>query len=230
MPSTNILMLQEVAEGLEELRDQVVFVGGAIAELYADDPAASDIRPTLDVDCVIELSSRSEHSNLEETLRSKGFTHDTSNDAPICRMLYNSIMVDIMPAGDDVFEFTNIWYIDGIRNRISKQLPDGTDIYVFPPTYFLATKFDAHNDRGGNDLRQSHDFEDIIYVMDNCTDLIENIINSDENLKSYLKGQCQDLIESGNLTEGIEAALPYGSDSESTEIIESLILSIAEIE
>ncbi len=55
MPSTNIEMLQIVAMGLGELKEEVVFVGGAVAELYADDPAASDIRPTKDVDCVIDL-------------------------------------------------------------------------------------------------------------------------------------------------------------------------------
>jgi len=42
-------MLQIVAGGLEDLRKKVVFVGGAVTELYADDPASSDIRPTLDV-------------------------------------------------------------------------------------------------------------------------------------------------------------------------------------
>lgn len=54
MPGKNILMLQTVANGLGELRDEMVFVGGAVAELYADNPAASEIRPTIDADCVIE--------------------------------------------------------------------------------------------------------------------------------------------------------------------------------
>ena len=68
MPSTNILMLQTVANGLGELRDEMVFVGGAVAELYADNPAASEIRPTIDVDCVIEISSRLQFSRMEENL------------------------------------------------------------------------------------------------------------------------------------------------------------------
>ena len=71
-------MLQIVATGLGELKEVLVFVGGAVAELYADDPASSDIRPTQDVDCVIELSSRMEHARLEKNLRSKKFAHDTS--------------------------------------------------------------------------------------------------------------------------------------------------------
>lgn len=67
MPDTNIIMLQTVANGLGELRDKMVFVGGTVAELYADNPAASEIRPTLDVDCVIEISSRLQFAQLEKT-------------------------------------------------------------------------------------------------------------------------------------------------------------------
>lgn len=50
MASSNIKMLQIVASGLGDLKDKVVFVGGVIAELYATDPAASEIRATQDVD------------------------------------------------------------------------------------------------------------------------------------------------------------------------------------
>jgi hypothetical protein len=46
MRSDNIDMLKTVADGLEELKDEIVFVGGAVAELYADDLASSDISPT----------------------------------------------------------------------------------------------------------------------------------------------------------------------------------------
>jgi hypothetical protein len=65
----------------------MVFVGGAVAELYADDPGSSDIRLTQDVDCTIELSSYREHSELENELRTKGFANDTSKGAPICRWI-----------------------------------------------------------------------------------------------------------------------------------------------
>ena len=82
MPTDNIDMLQTVADGLEELRDKIVFIGGTVAELYADDPASSDIRPTQDVDRTIELSSYKEHTELEEDLRAKGFANDTSRGAP----------------------------------------------------------------------------------------------------------------------------------------------------
>lgn len=223
-------MLQTVASGLGELKNEMVFVGGSVTELYVDNPAASDIRPTLDVDCVIELSSRTAHARLEEALRARRFANDITPGAPICRWVYRDILVDVMPTDPNVLGFTNIWYEDGVTNKIAKTLPDGQEIFVFPVEYYLAAKFEAHRGRGGNDLRQSHDFEDIIYILDNCSDILENIHNSNEEVRNYLKHECQNLLANDGLTEGVETALPYGSGEESTDLILELIENIAEIE
>jgi hypothetical protein len=91
MSSKNIEMLQAVAKGLGDLKTKMVFVGGAIAELYASNPELSNIRPTLDVDCVIEIHSKIEHAKLEDNLRVKGFANNTSTGAPICRWIYQGI-------------------------------------------------------------------------------------------------------------------------------------------
>lgn len=125
MPSANIIMLQTVAHGLGKLKDEMVFVGGAVAELYADNPAASEIRPTLDVDCVIEISSRLQFAKMEENLRAKGFKNDTSEGAPICRWIYADIKVDVMPTDSAVLEgrlhSRTCYYIDYIILKISLQ-------------------------------------------------------------------------------------------------------------
>ena len=114
--------------------------------------------------------------------------------------------------------------------KIPKTLPDGTKVFVFPPEYYLAAKFEAHKGRGGNDLRQSHDFEDIIYILDNCPDILDNISGSNSSVKMYLKKECQNLLKNPNITEGIETALPYGSEEEGTDIVFELIQNIAGIE
>jgi len=230
MLSANINMLQTVANGLGELKNDMVFVGGAVAELYASDPAASDIRPTLDVDCVIGLSTRLAFYRLEENLRLKGFVNDTSKGAPICRWIYKDIKVDVMPTDENILGFSNKWYVEGIENEIKKILPDGTEIFVFPPEYYVATKFEAHKGRGGEDLRQSHDFEDIIYILDNCPDLFKAIATANANVKKYLQIEFKSLLQNKGLLEGIESALPYGSGIEGTELIYELIRNIAELE
>lgn len=223
MPSQNIEMLELVALGLGYLKEKMVFVGGAVAELYASSPELSEIRPTLDIDCTIELSSRVTHAKLEEELRTLGFTNDVSKGAPICRWKFQGILVDVMPSDAALLGFSNRWYRLGITNKISKKLPNGLDIYIFSAAYYLATKFEAHFDRGGNDLRQSHDFEDIIYVLDNCQSLMTDIAYADAEVKAYLKTVCSNLLQMNSLLEGIESAMPYGSTEAATaQILERL--------
>ncbi|MDL2212797.1 nucleotidyl transferase AbiEii/AbiGii toxin family protein [Bacteroides sp. OttesenSCG-928-E20] len=229
MQSSNIIMLELVAKGLKHLKDEVVFVGGSVAELYAERPELSDIRATQDVDCVIELSSYIELGDLEDELRKLKFAHDTSEGAPVCRWIYNGIKVDVMPTHSNVMGFSNRWYPDGVRNKIKVELPDSTNIYILSPEYYLATKFEAHQSRGGDDLRTSHDFEDIIYVLDNndnVVDLVKNCINI--KLRQYLKKQCTQLINNANIIESIDCMLPIGSQEERIYYIYEIIKSISQ--
>lgn len=53
----NIAYLKVVANALAELKDKVVFTGGVTVALYIDDPAIADTRPTVDVDCIMEVLS-----------------------------------------------------------------------------------------------------------------------------------------------------------------------------
>jgi len=229
MLKSNSYMLEAVANGLAYLKEEMVFAGGAVAELYASNPEATDIRPTLDVDCVIEIHSYSAHTEVEDKLRSLGFVNDTTQGAPICRWIYQDILVDIMPSDSEVLGFSNRWYKEGIKSKILKTLPNGTDIFVFSPEYYLATKFEANKGRGGSDLRQSHDFEDIIYILDNCAELLDSISKTNETVKIYLKEECTNLLNNKGLVEGIESSLPFGSEKEATDIIIQRIQKIGDV-
>lgn len=224
--SANTQMLIKVAKGLKHLTDEMVFVGAAVAELYADDPAASEIRVTKDVDCVVEISTRTAYYHLEEELWQLGFINDRSKSSLICRWTYEDIIVDIMPTDEKILGFSNRWYKDGIANKTSQAIADDLSIFIFALPYYLASKFEAMNSRGGNDLRTSHDFEDIIYVMDNSIDLYKIIeATKDADVKQYLANECDKLLNNNNIKEYITGALPYGMD-ERLEIIEDLLLSI----
>ena len=73
----NILRLKVVAEVLSSLNVLFVFVGGATVSLYASDPnLATEVRPTDDVDVVVELATYSGFVQLEERLREVGFVND----------------------------------------------------------------------------------------------------------------------------------------------------------
>jgi hypothetical protein len=120
-----IYMLERVATVLASVPQTVVFTGGATISLYLDDVSAPDIRPTDDVDCVVEITSRSEYYRLSELLRSLGLEESTDPGAPLCRWQYEDITVDVMPCDSSVLGFSNRWYTPGIANSISYPLPSG---------------------------------------------------------------------------------------------------------
>ena len=73
--ASNIEKVQIVARALGKIKERVTFVGGSIVELYADNPEETDIRPTKDVDCVVDLQivTYLDYSKLDEQLRNLGF-------------------------------------------------------------------------------------------------------------------------------------------------------------
>lgn len=71
MQKTNNERLQEIAEAMQDLNNRLVYVGGAMAGLYATDPTATEPRTTTDVDCIVDSSSYKEHVAFEELLREK---------------------------------------------------------------------------------------------------------------------------------------------------------------
>ena len=77
-----------------------------------------------------------------------------------------------------------------------------------PVTYYLASKFEALHSRGGSDYRGSKDFEDIIFVVNSCRELKEEIERSDDDeVKGYLKSEFSILCQRPNFLEEIECAL-----------------------
>ncbi|MDD4698584.1 MAG: hypothetical protein PHR52_13785 [Fermentimonas sp.] len=84
-----------VANALGELNEEVVFVGGAVVSFYIDDPAADDVRPTKDIDIVLEIASLIELEEVRTKLTKKGF-YQSSEDDVICRFRYKEIKVDVM--------------------------------------------------------------------------------------------------------------------------------------
>ncbi|NET60273.1 MAG: hypothetical protein F6K47_30260 [Symploca sp. SIO2E6] len=58
--------LERVAAILALVSERFVFIGGATIALYVDEILWDELRPTLDVDCVVEISTRREYYALSE--------------------------------------------------------------------------------------------------------------------------------------------------------------------
>ena len=79
----NVEALRTVAAALGPLRGEVLFVGGAVAGLLITDSAAMSVRPTDDVDCVVEVASTVAYHAFERRLRAQGFNPDPGMTAAI---------------------------------------------------------------------------------------------------------------------------------------------------
>jgi len=195
----NKALIKEIAIALKELKEIMVFVGGATISLYTDDPAALEIRPTTDIDMTIKLSISYAHwVQLNERLGELGFYPNPKGHA-LCNFIYNEINIDIMPSEDGQIGKANKWYKVGFDN-LQRVKIDDIEISILTAPCFLATKFEAFNDRG-IDYRTSHDFEDIIYVLDNRTTIIKEINQDNKSIRDFLKAQFNRIMDQPNTYE-----------------------------
>jgi hypothetical protein len=143
----NITRIRAVRNALGDLKDDVVFVGGATVSLYTD-RRTEDVRPTDDIDV--------------------GF------------------------------------------------------IRIFQSPYFIASKLEAFKSRGANDGRTSTDFEDIIFVLENNSQIWEEIEKAEKEVKQYLKNSFQSMLDNIHFEEWVNAHAGYGITPATNYILERL--------
>lgn len=208
----NRRVIHKISVALGEMNERVVFVGGTTVGLYINDPAADDVRPTKDVDISFAIASISDLESIREELMRKGFIQSTEDDV-VCRFRYEDIKVDVMSTKAVGWAPANPWFSKGFSRRETTNISD-QKIKILPLPYFLASKFSAYNDRGAKDPRTSHDFEDIIYVLDNRTDIVEQLAKAPDDVRSYLVGQFQTILDDRDMHEAILGNLFYETSEE----------------
>jgi hypothetical protein len=192
---------------LGELADRLVFVGGCATGLLITDPAAAPIRVTQDVDTLVEVASLQEYYRLAEQLRAKGFSEDDRGDAPMCRWRGEDVLLDVMPTREEILGFANRWYPEAMRHAVLVPLspePGALTIRLITAPYFIATKIEAFSDRGHGDFLVSHDFEDLVAVMDGRPSWPEEVLKCDADLRHYLADRFTSWLDDPDF----QAALP----------------------
>lgn len=218
--------MAEVASALGALAQEVVFVGGAVVSLYTDDPASDEIRPTQDIDLTLAISSLGHWESVQEKLRMLGFFPDAFGHA-ICSYKHKDILVDIMSSEDGPLGPANRWYKIGFEDLWTAKAKE-EEIKILSPPCFLATKFEAFNDRG-TDWRTSHDLEDIVYVLDNRTTIVEEIATCDHRIRSFLKFELEEIIKKRMITEVLLAHIHPLMIDERLPIVEEKIAQIVKL-
>lgn len=166
MANPNLELLLGMARAMGPLCEQVVFVGGCATGLLVDDAGLMDVRPTEDVDAIVEVASLGAYHRLAEQLMQRGFTQTMEDNTPPFRWFWHRMQLDLVPLDEKVLGFANPWYRVGFEEALSVELTAGLVVRHLSAPHFLATKFEAFRDRGGNDVYLSHDLEDIMTVME----------------------------------------------------------------
>jgi hypothetical protein len=202
----NLEVVKKVASGLKELRFEIAFVGGAVLSLYADDIASEEARPTDDIDLTIKLATYADWTRTTTRLAELGFEPDMEEKV-ICRYTFKGFSVDIMSSKDIGLGPTNKWYEAGMENLQTADLDQDIRINILPVEYFLATKFEAFKSRGGCNYYTSHDFEDIIYIIDNHKEIASSIMKVEGPVKEFLRSEIKLIFESNERDQIISAHL-----------------------
>jgi hypothetical protein len=73
----------------------------------------------------------------------------------------------------------------------------------------LATKFDAFYSRGLKDPRTSHDFEDIVYLLNYTTNLESLLLDADAEVQIFLKEAFHLILKNQAIQEAVIGNLYY---------------------
>jgi hypothetical protein len=210
----NAHILEQIDAALGSLATKVVYVGGCAAGLLVTDAAASPIRPTVDVDVLVEVATLSAYHSVQKTLRTAGFAEDQDENAPICRWRYGALILDVMPTDASILGFGNRWYSIAFKNSSDVDLGNGRSIRLITAPYFLATKLDAFEDRGNADYLASHDMEDIIVVVDGRATTVNEIASAADDVRTFLSQRFSQLLASRTFVDAISAHLPPDAASQ----------------
>ncbi len=199
-------------------------MGGAVVSLYINVPAAEDIRPTKDIDISVSLATVGDLETLRQKLVNKGFIQ-SAEDKVVCRFRFQDILLDVMNTKEIGWAPANPWFGPGYNARLILDL-GGFSIYIMPLPYFLASKFAAFQSRGAIDPRTSQDFEDIVYILDNQTDIINILGNAPLDVKPFLNGQLIKMIQDPIYQEAVQSHLYFESRAIRYQRIQESIRSI----
>ena len=214
MNDPNLPILTLIAQSLGELCESLVFVGGCATGLLLTTPRAQVIRATQDVDVVVHAVSTAGYHAMERAVEGRGFKHDLSPEAPICRWVLRGVALDLMPSQPGILGFHNRWYPLAIETAALVTLPKGRAIWLITASVFVATKFEAFHGRGDNAYLGSHDLEDIITVIDGRPELTQEIDEADGELQRYIAAEINTLLEDRNFLTALPGHLPGDAASQ----------------
>ena len=200
-----IRQLELLAEKIGDLWTEVMVVGGCSPALILDIHTAPDLRPTNDVDIVVQAENYAKYFGFVEKLKEKGFSEREGD--PIGRYVSGEIAVDVIPTESDVLGFSNRWYKKAFDQALVKRLPSGRTVKTISPVFFIAAKLEAFRGRGKEDFMASVDLEDLLTVLAEYSRFEEEFNKTDREVQEYISDEFRQLTSNENYPHFLSAHL-----------------------
>lgn len=186
MANPNLGLLIGMAQALGPLCERVVFVGGCATGLLLPGPDLLDVRPTEDVDAIVEVATLAGYHALAGELLQRGFRQTMEDNTPPFRWFWQRMQLDLVPLDERLLGFANRWYRAGFDAAVQTEVAPGLVLRHLSAPYFLATKFEAFYDRGRNDVYTSHDLEDILIVIEGRAELVQELSKAATDVRQHV--------------------------------------------
>jgi hypothetical protein len=217
-----IELLERAAAALGEVRDEVVFVGGATIVLWITDPGAPPPRPTIDVDVIVEVTTRRGLIAFDKALRARGFREDIDSGI-IGRWRHGTdLVLDAIPADASLLGFENRWQHAALPHAIRRTLPSGLEIRAVSPPFLIATKLEAYAGRGRGDLLGSRDLADILSLFDGREELVDEIAAAPSAVRRYVAAELEHIAAAPRFLDALQGSLP--GDAASQARLDTILL------
>lgn len=194
-----ICKLQDKLQGVNK---RFAFLGGSVLSLLITDKTVDSVRVTKDVDVMMDIKSRKEYHGVDEMLERMGFRHDTREDAPICRWVWEGVTVDVLPIQEDVLGWNSRWFDAALDHAQAIEVA-GRSIPVIAAPYFVALKLEAFEERGKGDFLASTDFEDVICLFNGRPSIAEEIAATND-LREGLAKKFHAYLQSQDIEDAVE--------------------------
>lgn len=229
--SPTVQTIANVAELLGNLRDDVVFVGGATIPLLVTDPAASPDRPTDDIDVVVGATSPVTYYSLADKLRVLGFAEDLRDDPPvICRWRHRHYRLDVMPVDGAFMGFRGAWFRAVCDRPWIVEVRTGITVRVVRAPELLATKAEAFADRGGRDFVASKDIEDVLSIVNGRSELLDELREAPTEVRRFVCDTIEEWLRDDDFIDSLPGQLAGDDASQARlSVLLARLRSIAEL-
>lgn len=202
--------LADVAEVLgADLRERIVFIGGAIAPLLQSHPPFPGARATDDVDAIVGAVNYTDFERFRRSLKERGFK-EMADERHAHRWLAPTdppMRFDVIPAGDFIGASGNEWDSAALETATASEVARGLEVRHASAAGYLALKFGAFHDRGANDPFSSHDLEDIFALFASRPTILMDVLSAREDVRTYVVDSTRSLAELDEFSDLLSAHL-----------------------